>query len=89
MNAARHMDCRNFVAIDVAKGVCHRTKDVVLADGESCEHFLAIPKCRLCGHFAPTGEHLGACHAVAHRPMAYPDLIAVTCEMFCEAPAKA
>ena len=82
------MDCRNFVAVDVAKGICHRTKDVVLGDEVRCEHFVAIPKCKLCAHFRVTGESLGACHAVPHKPMTYPDLLAVTCEMFAETSPK-
>jgi 4-hydroxyphenylacetate decarboxylase small subunit len=78
----RHMDCRNFAALDVVKGVCHRTKETVPADAEHCEHFTPVPKCRLCSHFAAGEEHLGSCNAVPRRPMTYPDLIAVTCGNF-------
>ena len=78
----KHMDCRNFAAIDVAKGICHRTKEVVLADGEHCEHWVPVPKCKFCQHFAAGEDYLGVCDAVAGKPVTYPDLIAVTCEMF-------
>jgi 4-hydroxyphenylacetate decarboxylase small subunit len=78
----RHLDCRNFAAVDVAKGICHRTKNAVPADGDRCEHFVAVPKCKLCDHFAASEQYLGACNASPHKPMTYPDLIAVTCEMF-------
>ncbi len=78
----KHMDCRNFAAVDVAKGICHRTKEVVLADGEHCEHWAPVPKCKFCEHFASGEDYLGVCNAVASKPITYPDLIAVTCEMF-------
>lgn len=83
MNGAmKHMDCRNFAAVDVAKSVCHRTKEVVLADGDHCEHCVAIQKCKFCAHFVSSEQYLGTCNAVPSKPMAYPDLITVTCEMF-------
>jgi 4-hydroxyphenylacetate decarboxylase small subunit len=87
--ALTHMDCRNFVAIDVAKGMCHRTKDTILADDEHCEHFTALPKCKFCDHFALTAEYLGTCNAASNKPMTYPDLVAVTCEMFRQTATKA
>jgi len=78
----KHMDCRNFAPLDVAKGICHRTKELVLADGDHCEHCVPIRKCRLCAHFGSTDQYLGICNAVPGKPMTYPDLITVTCEMF-------
>jgi 4-hydroxyphenylacetate decarboxylase small subunit len=81
-DALKHMDCRNFAAVDAAKGICHRTKELLAGDGEHCEHCVPIPKCKFCVHFTLTEQYLGACNAVAARPMAYPDLIAVTCDLF-------
>jgi 4-hydroxyphenylacetate decarboxylase small subunit len=78
----RHMDCRNFAAVDVAKGICHRTKDLVPADAFHCEHFVPLQKCRFCIHFAAGDQYVGICTAVSTKPMTYPDLITVTCEMF-------
>ena len=78
----KHMDCRNFAPVDVAKGICHRTKELVPADGEHCEHCVRIAKCKFCSHFVATEEYLGNCTAVASKPMTYPDLVAVTCENF-------
>ena len=78
----KHMDCRNYAAVDVAKGICHRTKELVLADGEHCEHFMATQKCKFCQHFVATAQYLGICDAVPSKPMTYPDLIALTCENF-------
>ena len=85
----QHMDCRNFAAVDVAKGICHRTKELVLADAEHCEHFVATQKCKFCYHFVAGDQYLGMCKAVSSKPMTYPDLITVTCEMFTGAAAKA
>ncbi len=83
----KHMDCRNYAALDVAKGICHRTKERVPADAEHCESFLATQKCKFCDHFAATNQFLGTCTTAVTKPMTYPDLITVTCEDF--APAKA
>ena len=76
----KHMDCRNFAAVDVAKGICHRTKKLVLADAERCEHCVSTQKCKFCLHFVAAEQYLGTCNAVPEQPMTYPDLITVTCE---------
>lgn len=81
----KHMDCRNFAAVDVAKGICHRTKELVLADSDHCEHCVRIPKCKFCTYFISTDEYLGICNAVPTKPVVYPDLITVTCELFASA----
>jgi 4-hydroxyphenylacetate decarboxylase small subunit len=86
-NNLKHMDCRNYAPVDVAKGVCHRTKELVLADADHCEHCVATPKCKFCDHFVAGREYLGTCHAVPAKPMTYPDLITVTCENFLAAKA--
>ncbi len=78
-----HRDCYNFAPLDVAKGLCHRTKEIVLADAESCELFERAPRCKFCVHFTPGAEpYVGVCEATPGRPMAYPDLPGVTCESF-------
>ena len=61
MEMLHHRDCRNFAPVDVAKGICHRTKNMVPADGDQCEECVATPKF-----------------------FAYPDMVALTCEMFRE-----
>ena len=79
----RHLDCRNFAPVDVAKGVCHERKQMVLADDEACEMFEKLPKCKHCrSYVAGEEEHLGICQASPDRPMTYPDLVGVTCEWF-------
>jgi 4-hydroxyphenylacetate decarboxylase small subunit len=79
----KHLDCRNFALVDVAKGICHLKKQLLLADGESCETFQKLPKCKHCQNYA-AGEqrYIGICGASISRPMTYPDLVAVTCEQF-------
>ncbi len=81
-NNLKHMDCRNYATVDVVHGICHRTKELVLADASHCEHFVATQKCKFCLHFAAGDQYLGSCDATSSRPMTYPDLIAVTCENF-------
>jgi 4-hydroxyphenylacetate decarboxylase small subunit len=78
-----NLDCRNYAPVDVAKGICQVRKQLVLADGEACEMFEKLPKCRHCAKYTPgQEEYLGTCAASANRPMTYPDLISVTCEWF-------
>jgi 4-hydroxyphenylacetate decarboxylase small subunit len=78
----RNVDCRNYAPVDVAKGMCHRRKQMVLADGEACEMFDRLPKCKHCAMYMPGEEFLGTCAASPTRPMTYPDLIGLTCEWF-------
>lgn len=79
----QHNDCRNFCSMDVAKGICRRTSELVLIDSEACAEFTPLPKCKFCANFAAgEQEGLGSCTAEAGHPWAYPEMIAVTCEMF-------
>ncbi len=78
----KHMDCRNYAPLDVAKGSCHRTKEVAMADGDRCEQFVATQKCKYCDFYVGFEPHLGTCNAVPNHPVTYPDLITVTCEDF-------
>jgi 4-hydroxyphenylacetate decarboxylase small subunit len=77
------MDCRNYAPIDVIKGICHRTKETVLADNTACSVLERLPRCRACRLYtAGQDEHTGACHATPGHPMTYPNLVAVTCDWF-------
>jgi 4-hydroxyphenylacetate decarboxylase small subunit len=79
----KNQDCRNYAPLDVAKGICHFHKQVVLADGEACEMFDELPKCKCCQKYVNgVDKYLGVCTASSTRPMTYPDLTAVTCEWF-------
>ena len=78
-----HRDCRNFAPVDVTKGICHRTKDLVLADGEQCQDFSLLSKCRNCKEFdcSDGAVEMGTCRISTHEPkfFAYPDMVATTC----------
>lgn len=79
----KNLDCRNYAPVDVAKGICHIRKQMVLADDEACEKFEKLPRCKYCVKFTPDNEeYLGTCGASPNQPMTYPDLISVTCEWF-------
>ena len=83
----KHMDCRNYAPVDVAHGICHRTKELLLADVDHCEHFVPTQKCRFCVHFVAGQQYLGTCRATTGKPVTYPDLITITCENFARAGA--
>jgi 4-hydroxyphenylacetate decarboxylase small subunit len=79
----RNLDCRNYAPVDVAKGLCHVRKQMVLADSNACDLFDRLPKCRHCDSYRHgPEEYLGTCGATPTRPMTYPDLSAVTCRWF-------
>ncbi len=77
-----HNDCRNFCSVDVAKGLCRRTQELVLIDSDTCTHFVQLPKCKFCANYQANGGDTGVCKAEKGEPWAYPEMIAVTCEMF-------
>jgi 4-hydroxyphenylacetate decarboxylase small subunit len=80
---SKHCDCRNYAPVDVVKGICHRTKNLIMGDDTQCEHFVQLAKCKVCSNYtASTEEYMGTCNAEAGKPWTYPDLIAVTCESF-------
>jgi len=67
----------------VVKGICHRTKDMILGDEKQCAEYVQLSKCKFCGNFTAAKEDfMGTCNAEANKPWTYPDLIAVTCESF-------
>jgi len=80
--AGKHNDCRNFVTVDVSKGICRRTGELIMIDTDTCEWFVELPKCKNCAAFVLDSEEMGTCTAEQHRPWTYPELVAVTCEMY-------
>lgn len=80
--ALHHNDCRNFCSMDVAKGICRRTGNMVLIDSDSCSSYKQLPKCKFCTNYEAAEEGLGICKGEKNQPWAYPEMIAVTCEMF-------
>lgn len=81
--SSKHLDCRNYAPIDVVKGICHLTKETVLADHVGCTSLERQPRCRECRLYSPDEEeYIGTCGATPDLPMTYPDLAAVMCEWF-------
>jgi len=79
----KHNDCRNFVTVDVSKGICRRTGDLILIDTNTCEHFTELPKCKNCAAFAAGNEeNIGICQAEKTEHWTYPELMAVTCAWY-------
>jgi 4-hydroxyphenylacetate decarboxylase small subunit len=82
-NKQRHCDCRNYAHVDVVKGICHRSKNLVAADDAQCPNFVALSKCKNCTHFSTAQEEfMGVCNAEAAKPWTYPDLIAINCKQY-------
>lgn len=79
----KHPDCRNYAPVDVVKGVCHLSKQIVSADDEGCDKLDRMPRCKFCDKYAQSNEeHLGNCEAVSSKPMTYPELSGANCESF-------
>ncbi len=79
-----YRDTRNYVPIDVTKGIDHLTGKIVLADDKAPEGYEEMPKCKNCKNYKSTEEQLGLCMASMNEPkfIAYPDMVAVTCKMY-------
>ncbi len=77
-----HNDCMNFCPLDVAKGLCRRKNELTLIDSNTCDCYVKLPKCKFCVNYVASGDNLGICKAEKDEPWAYPEMIAVTCEMF-------
>lgn len=73
----------NYVPIDVAKGIDRVSGAKVNADDVD-PRYERLPKCIYCGNFKLHAEkvNLGWCSADVKEWVAYPDMVAVTCEMY-------
>lgn len=81
-----HRNCRNFAPLDVVKGICHLTEEVIPADAPSCSRFDRLPRCQTCSHYKTDGETVGvgACGASPQAFMAYLEMAASTCASYRE-----
>jgi hypothetical protein len=79
-----YRDTRNYVPIDVIKGIDHLTGLTVMGDKEAPKDYEVMPKCKNCKNFKAEGELMGICESSVSDPkfFAYPDMVAVTCEMY-------
>jgi len=79
-----YRNSRNFVPIDVAKGLDLSTGEKVNAD-DIDPNYERLPKCQYCANFKENKEKIGLgwCQADKKNPfIAYPDMCAVTCGMY-------
>ena len=79
-----YRDTRNYVPIDVIKGIDHLTGQTVMGDKEAPQDYEVMTKCINCNNFKADGELMGICESSVSDPkfFAYPDMVAVTCEMY-------
>ncbi|EMR7683808.1 4-hydroxyphenylacetate decarboxylase small subunit [Yersinia enterocolitica] len=58
-----HGHCHNFCPIDVAKGLCRLSTQIVMIDSPVCSEFREMPRCVHCRYFE--GETSpGQCHGL-------------------------
>lgn len=76
-----HLDCLNYAPIDVSKGFCHRTKELIYGDDLCCARLERVPKCKNCSLFRPDADRglTGQCAASASGFVAYGEMVARTC----------
>jgi hypothetical protein len=79
-----YRDTREFVPVDVDKGLDRLTGTMVKADAIAPEGYTRLPKCKFCSNYSETDANIGTCEASSQpsKFMAYGDMTAVTCEMF-------
>ena len=77
----KHSDCANFSPIDVAKGICRLSNEMVLIDTPVCKSFKEVSKCKNCSSFKdPNKDNIGTCVGLKKQSWTYGELNAVTCE---------
>ena len=80
---SKHHDCRNFIPIDVAKGICNLINQNVLIDSDVCPEFAEISKCKNCSNFKDPDETMvGNCVGFADNYWTYGNLNGVLCEKY-------
>ena len=58
----KHSDCENFAPVDVTKGICRLSNELVLIDTEVCIKFDKIATCSACRYFnQPDDNGIGIC----------------------------
>ncbi len=58
----KHNECENFAPVDVAKGICRLTNEIVLIDSAVCAEYEAIARCGGCAFFANAApDGIGTC----------------------------
>lgn len=77
----KHNDCRNFVAVDVVKGICRITNKLVFIDTDVCPKFEAVAKCKNCTNFLePDKDNIGTCKCSSVGYWTFGENFALNCE---------
>ena len=81
-DALKHNDCRNFIPVDVAKGICSLANEMIIIDSGACPKFEQLAKCKNCRGFVnPDKDNIGTCVGLNDGGFwALGETIAVTCE---------
>lgn len=79
MEKYRHLDCEEYLAVDVFKGFCRLHDEIRVADEDACDDFHPAKKCKFCKNYTQEQEFLGKCKS--NVPV-FPDLLAKTCKDF-------
>lgn len=81
----KHNDCSNFSSIDVAKGICRVTGNIVEIDSKTCSSYSKLAKCKFCANFAnPDKDNIGTCIGLDKDDWVYGELNARTCNAYKE-----
>ncbi len=75
----KHNECENFCFVDVAKGICRLSGELVLIDTEVCGEFAVAPCCGNCEKFTADKE-LGLCSGYGKEYWTTAETRAVVCE---------
>ncbi|MCX5783007.1 MAG: 4-hydroxyphenylacetate decarboxylase small subunit [Elusimicrobia bacterium] len=76
-----HRDCKNYAPVDVVKGICHLSKNLVPSDGKKCAKYIKLPKCKHCRNYISDKavKDIGTCKASKNKFMAYADMASAAC----------
>ncbi|MDY0362261.1 MAG: 4-hydroxyphenylacetate decarboxylase small subunit [Desulforegulaceae bacterium] len=79
-----YRDTREFIPVDVAKGIDRLTGKMVEGDALAPKGYAIMPKCKYCKNYTEEKDFIGVCEASEQSPkfMAYGDMIAVSCKKF-------
>jgi len=79
-----YRDTREFVPVDVDKGLDRLTGEWVKADAKAPSNYTMMPKCKFCQNYTESDTYIGQCEASEQETkfIAYGDMNAVTCEMY-------
>lgn len=82
--SSAHRNCSFYAPVDAAKGICHKTKQLVQADSAACKSFAAALKCSNCKNYAADAANplTGVCKAAKDGFFAYADMSAGTCKTY-------